>query len=46
MVVMTARASYSRFKTALEAMNDHADIDLYLEVAASALLDRYEHDQT
>ena len=41
MVVVTARASYSRFKTALEAMNDHADIDLYLEVAASALLDRY-----
>ncbi len=41
MVVVTARASYSRFKTALEAMNDHPDIELYLEVAASALLDRY-----
>ena len=41
MVVVTARASYSRFKTALEAMRDHPDIELYLEVTASALLDRY-----
>ena len=41
MVVVTARASYSRFKTALKAMRDHPDIELYLEVTASALLDRY-----
>lgn len=41
MVVVTARASYSRFKTALIAMRDHPDIELYLEVTASALLDRY-----
>ena len=41
MVVVTARASYSRFKTALVAIRDHPDIELYLEVAASALLDRY-----
>jgi UDP-hydrolysing UDP-N-acetyl-D-glucosamine 2-epimerase len=41
MVVVTARASYSRFKTALIAMKEHPGIELYLEVAASALLDRY-----
>lgn len=41
MVVVTARASYSRFKTALVAIRDHPDIELYLEVSASALLDRY-----
>ena len=41
MVVVTARASYSRIKTALRAMKDHHGIDLCLVVAASALLDRY-----
>ncbi len=41
MVVVTARASYSRFKTALKALNDHSKIELNLVVAASALLDRY-----
>ena len=41
MVVVTARASYSRFKTALKALNEHSNIELYLVVAASALLDRY-----
>lgn len=41
MVVVTARASYSRFKTALIALRDNPKVELYLEVAASALLDRY-----
>ncbi|MDQ3256355.1 MAG: UDP-N-acetylglucosamine 2-epimerase (hydrolyzing), partial [Acidobacteriota bacterium] len=40
-VVVTARPSYSRIKTALKAINDHPDLELQLVVAASALLDRY-----
>lgn len=40
-VVITARPSYSRIKTALEAMRDHPGIDLRIVLAASALLDRY-----
>lgn len=40
-VVVTARPSYSRIKTALVALRDRADADLQLVVAASALLDRY-----
>ena len=40
-VVVTARPSYSRIRTALAAIRDHADLDLQLVVAASALLDRY-----
>lgn len=40
-VVVTARPSYSRIKTALEAVRDHPDLELQLVVAASALLDRY-----
>lgn len=40
-VVITARASYSRIKTALEAIKQHPDLELQLIVAASALLDRY-----
>ena len=40
-VVVTARPSYSRIKTALEAIRDHPDLELQLVVAASALLDRY-----
>jgi UDP-hydrolysing UDP-N-acetyl-D-glucosamine 2-epimerase len=40
-VVVTARASYSRIKTALKAIDDHPGLDLQLVVAASALLDRY-----
>lgn len=42
-VVVTARPSYSRIKTALLAIRDHADLELQLVVAASALLDRYGH---
>jgi UDP-hydrolysing UDP-N-acetyl-D-glucosamine 2-epimerase len=40
-VVITARPSYSRIKTALKAIDGHPDLDLQLVVAASALLDRY-----
>ncbi|MBB6327776.1 UDP-hydrolyzing UDP-N-acetyl-D-glucosamine 2-epimerase [Algoriphagus iocasae] len=40
-VVITARPSYSRIKTALAAINEHPDLELQLVVAASALLDRY-----
>jgi UDP-hydrolysing UDP-N-acetyl-D-glucosamine 2-epimerase len=40
-VVITARPSYSRIKTALEAIRAHPDLELHLVVAASALLDRY-----
>lgn len=40
-VVVTARPSYSRIKTALKAIEAHPDLELQLVVAASALLDRY-----
>lgn len=40
-VVVTARPSYSRVKTALEAIAKHPELELQLVVAASALLDRY-----
>jgi UDP-hydrolysing UDP-N-acetyl-D-glucosamine 2-epimerase len=40
-VVITARPSYSRVKTALAAIQNHPDLELQLVVAASALLDRY-----
>jgi UDP-hydrolysing UDP-N-acetyl-D-glucosamine 2-epimerase len=40
-VLITARPSYSRVKTALKAIQDHPDLELQLVVAASALLDRY-----
>jgi UDP-hydrolysing UDP-N-acetyl-D-glucosamine 2-epimerase len=40
-VVVTARPSYSRVKTALNAIKNHPDLELQLVVAASALLDRY-----
>ncbi|MCO6512767.1 MAG: UDP-N-acetylglucosamine 2-epimerase (hydrolyzing), partial [Aridibacter famidurans] len=40
-VVITARPSYSRIKTALRAIVEHPDLELQLVVAASALLDRY-----
>ncbi|MDG5799797.1 UDP-N-acetylglucosamine 2-epimerase [Marinilabiliaceae bacterium ANBcel2] len=40
-VVVTARPSYSRIKTALKAIDDHPDLKLQLVVAGSALLDRY-----
>src|SRR3954462_14113426 len=40
-VVVTARPSYSRIKTALQAIARHPQLELQLVVAASALLDRY-----
>lgn len=40
-VVITARPSYSRVKTVLQAIKSHPDLELQLVVAASALLDRY-----
>jgi UDP-hydrolysing UDP-N-acetyl-D-glucosamine 2-epimerase len=50
-VVVTARPSYSRIRSALQAIRARRDLELQLVVAASALLDRYggavqaiEHD--
>lgn len=50
-VLVTARPSYSRIKSALRAIEDHQGLELQLVVGASALLDRYgstinniEHD--
>lgn len=40
-VVVTARPSYSRIKTALRAIDQHPNLELQLVVAASALLGRY-----
>ena len=40
-VVVTARPSYSRVKSALQAIDEHPELELQLVVAASALLDRY-----
>ncbi len=40
-VVITARSSYARIKTVLQAIRDHPDLELQLVVGASALLDRY-----
>jgi UDP-hydrolysing UDP-N-acetyl-D-glucosamine 2-epimerase len=44
-VVVTARPSYSRIRSVLEAVRDHPDLELQLVVAASALLDRYGNAQ-
>lgn len=40
-VVVTARPSYSRIKSALRAIEKHPDLNLQLVVGASALLHRY-----
>ena len=40
-VVVTARPSYSRIRSALAAIKRRTDLELQLVVAASALLDRY-----
>ena len=40
-VVITARPSYSRIRTALEAIKAHEGLELLLVVAASALLDKW-----
>ncbi|WP_055435389.1 UDP-N-acetylglucosamine 2-epimerase [Lacinutrix algicola] len=40
-VVITARPSYSRIKTALTAIKNHSKLELQLVIAGSALLGRY-----
>lgn len=40
-VVVTARPSYSRIRTALRAIRDDPDLELDLVLAGSAVLDRY-----
>ena len=40
-VVVTARPSYSRIKTALEAIKNNKDLELQLVLAGSALLNKY-----
>lgn len=40
-VVITARPSYSRIKSALTALKKTAELELQIVIAASALLDRY-----
>ena len=40
-VVITARPSYARIKTVLEAIEAHPDLQLQLVIGASALLERY-----
>ena len=40
-VVITARPSYARVKTALRAIQAHDDLELQLVVGASAMLERY-----
>jgi UDP-hydrolysing UDP-N-acetyl-D-glucosamine 2-epimerase len=40
-VVVTARPSYSRIRTALQALKSHPDLILQLVAAASTLLDQY-----
>lgn len=40
-VVVTARPSYSRIKSALRSIQNHPDLELQLVAAASAMLDRY-----
>ncbi len=44
-VVITARPSYSRIRSVLEAIRSRAGLELQLVVAASALLDRYGNTQ-
>ena len=39
--MITARPSYSRIKTALQAIQAHPELELQLVIAASAVLDRY-----
>ena len=40
-VLVTARPSYSRIRSALHAIRDHPNLELQLVVGASALLERY-----
>lgn len=45
-VVITARPSYSRIRSALIAIRDHPDLELQVVSAASMLLDRYGNTVT
>lgn len=45
-VVITARPSYSRIKTALQAIKEHPELELQLVIGASALLERYGNTVT
>lgn len=40
-VVITARPSYSRVKTALQAIKEHKNLELQIVLAGSALLEKY-----
>jgi UDP-hydrolysing UDP-N-acetyl-D-glucosamine 2-epimerase len=40
-VVVASRANYARIRTAMEAIRDHASLELQLVVCASALLERF-----
>ena len=40
-VVITARPSYARVKTALQSISSHPELELQLVLAGSSLLDRY-----
>ena len=40
-VVVTARPSYSRVKSALTSIKNHPELELQLVIAGSALLGRY-----
>ena len=40
-VVITARPSYARIKTALQAIKEHPNLELQIVLAGSALLERY-----
>ena len=40
-VVITARASYGRIKSALQAIREHPDLKLQIVLCASAVLERY-----
>jgi UDP-hydrolysing UDP-N-acetyl-D-glucosamine 2-epimerase len=40
-IVVTARPSYARIKTVLQALKEHPNVELQLVIAGSALLDRY-----
>jgi UDP-hydrolysing UDP-N-acetyl-D-glucosamine 2-epimerase len=40
-VVITARPSYSRIKTTLQAIKEHEDLDLQIVLAGPALLNKY-----
>jgi len=44
-VVITARPSYARIRSVLEAIQTHPELELQLVVSASALLDRYGNAQ-